>query len=71
MDLRVKTLQDLKDGTPGKAFAEVSDSRVPHKVLTPEEYNNMALKGWHEVCKNVDGFGAVGIRFLSETHEIP
>lgn len=36
-----------------------------HKVMTPEEYAGMPLIGWHEVCRDVDGCGAVGVRFLS------
>ena len=37
-----------------------------HKVMTPEEYAAMPIKGWHEVCRDVDGFGGVGVRFLGE-----
>ena len=37
-----------------------------HKVMTPEEYAAMPIVGWHEVCRDYDGFGGVGIRFLSE-----
>jgi hypothetical protein len=48
---------------------EISDhcmgERPAHKVMTPEEYQAMSLQGWHEVCKNVDGFGGVGVRFVS------
>jgi hypothetical protein len=47
---------------------EASDTPKPHKVMTPEEYAAMPLKGWHEVCRDVDGFGGVGIRFLGGTH---
>lgn len=36
-----------------------------HKVMTPEEYAAMPLKGWHEVCRDIDGFGGTGIRFLT------
>lgn len=36
----------------------------PHKVMTPEEYAATPLKGWHEVCRDVDGAGGVGIRYL-------
>lgn len=38
--------------------------RKPHKVMTPEEYAAMPLQGWHEVCRDVDGFGGVGVRYL-------
>lgn len=41
-------------------------SRRAHKIMTPEEYATMPLIGWHEVCRDVDGFGGVGIRFLGE-----
>lgn len=40
-----------------------SDMRA-HKVMTPEEYAAMPLSGWHEVCRDVDGFGGTDIRFL-------
>lgn len=35
----------------------------PHKVMTPEEYISMPIVGWHEVCRDIDGAGNVGIRF--------
>lgn len=35
-----------------------------HKVMTPEEYTAMPIMGWHAVCRDVDGFGGVGVRFL-------
>jgi hypothetical protein len=35
-----------------------------HKIMTPEEYTALPLQGWHMVCKNVDGFGGVGVRYL-------
>jgi hypothetical protein len=38
----------------------------PHKTMTAEEYAAMKIEGWHEVCRNVDGFGGVGIRFISK-----
>jgi hypothetical protein len=36
-----------------------------HKVMTPEEYASMTIVGWHEVCRDFDGFGGVGIRFIT------
>lgn len=33
------------------------------RVMTKEEYDAMPLIGWHEVCKDFDGFGNVGVRF--------
>lgn len=36
-----------------------------HKVMTPEEYARLPIIGWHQVCRDFDGFGNVGIRFLS------
>jgi hypothetical protein len=36
-----------------------------HKVMTPEEYAAMQIVGWHEVCRDFDGFGGVGVRFIS------
>ena len=34
------------------------------KVMTPEEYAAVPIIGWHMVCKNFDGFGAIGIKYL-------
>lgn len=49
--------QNLVNGTPPcKA----------HKVMTAEEYAAMPIKGWHEVCRDIDGFSGVGIRFLGD-----
>lgn len=39
---------------------------APHRTMTPEEYAAMPIKGWHQVCKDVDGFGGVGIRMGTE-----
>lgn len=36
-----------------------------HKVMTPEEYAALPIVGWHEVCKDFDGFGGVGVRFMA------
>ena len=49
-----------------KESAETCE-RAPHKVMTPEEYAAMPIIGWHEVCRDIDGFGGVGIRFFGET----
>lgn len=38
--------------------------RRAHKVMTAEEYAAMPIIGWHEVCRDVDGFGGIGIRYL-------
>lgn len=40
---------------------------IPHKVMTLEEYAATPIIGWHEVCRNVDGFGGVGVRYLANT----
>jgi len=40
-----------------------------HKVMTPEEYAAMAITGWHQVCRDFDGAGNVGVRFLSSAIE--
>lgn len=42
------------------------EDRKPHKVMTADEYADMLIIGWHEVCRDVDGFGGVGVRFLTE-----
>lgn len=36
-----------------------------HRIMTREEYDAMPLKGWHEVCRDIDNAGNVGVRFLS------
>jgi hypothetical protein len=36
-----------------------------HKVMTQEEYMAMPIIGWHEVYRDIDGFGGVGVRFIS------
>ena len=46
------------------SFIDESDLRRAHKIMTPEEYAAMPLIGWHEVCRDVDGFGGIGIRYL-------
>ena len=38
----------------------------PHKVMTPAEYDSMLIQGWHEVCRDVDGCGNVGVRFCTD-----
>ena len=76
-----KTLGSFKNGVEhqgtdeGEVYASGVFDRVEavlrgehynaHKVMTPEEYAGMPLIGWHEVCRDVDGCGAVGVRFLS------
>jgi hypothetical protein len=45
----------------------MTEDRKPHKVMTPKEYDATLITGWHEVCRDVDGFGGVGIRYTSAT----
>lgn len=68
------TIKGLRDGEPRALVIEhlwvngagcpMTDYK-PHKTMTPEEYAAMPIIGWHEVCRNVDGCGGIGIRFLS------
>jgi hypothetical protein len=44
--------------------AKELSQKLAHRVMTPEEYQALNIKGWHEVCKNVDGLGGVGVRSL-------
>jgi len=44
---------------------EVKPARKAHKIMTAEEYAAMTIVGWHEVCRDVDGFGGVGVRFIA------
>jgi hypothetical protein len=37
-----------------------------HKIMTPEEYAALPLQGWHMVCKDIDGFGGIGVRYLGD-----
>lgn len=53
----------------GNSRMKVVDGRIvverrAHKCMTPEEYTEMKLIGWHMVCKDYDGFGGVGVIFL-------
>lgn len=36
-----------------------------HKTMTPEEYAAMPIVGWHMVCRDYDGFGGTGVRFIT------
>lgn len=47
-----------------KAKRVIVSERKAHKVMTAEEYAAMPIVGWHEVCRDVDGFGGVGVRNL-------
>jgi hypothetical protein len=33
------------------------------EVMTPEEYAAKPIIGWHQVCRDFDGFENVGVRF--------
>jgi hypothetical protein len=35
----------------------------PHRIMTLQEYAEGPIVGWHRVCRNVDGFGNVGVIF--------
>jgi hypothetical protein len=39
--------------------------------MTPAEYASMQIVGWHEVCRDIDGFGGVGIRYLGNARSRP
>lgn len=51
--------------TPSLGFWGTIGGRQAHKIMTREEYEAMPFKGWHEVCRNIDNAGNVGVRFLS------
>ncbi len=38
--------------------------------MTQEEYAGMPIVGWHEVCRDVDGAGGVGVRFLGDAEPV-
>lgn len=38
-------------------------SEKPHKIMTPEEYAALPIRGWHRVCRDIDGAGNVGVQF--------
>jgi hypothetical protein len=42
------------------------EPRQPHKTMTRGEYFSAEIIGWHEVCRDVDGYNGVGVRYLSE-----
>lgn len=61
-----QTLASLPASPRGEGVVETAtQANSAHKVMTAEEYAAMPLQGWHEVCRNVDGFGGVGVRFLT------
>jgi len=39
------------------------DVTEAHAVMTPEEYGNLPIKGWHSVHRDWDGFGNTAVRF--------
>lgn len=53
-----------------EALSIVGTERKAHQVMSSGEYAARPIIGWHEVCRDVDGFGGVGIRFLSLTQGI-
>ena len=66
---------DVKPGDGGrlvydKARRTIVAERKAHKVMTPEEYAAMPIVGWHEVCRDVDGFGGVGVRYLGRSRVV-
>ncbi len=42
---------------------------VAHKVMTPEEYSALNLRGWHFVCKDHDGAGGVAVSYIANQQE--
>jgi len=52
-----------------KARRAIVAERKAHKVMTPEEYAALPIVGWHQVCRDFDGFGGVGIRFITGADE--
>jgi hypothetical protein len=49
----------------GAALAAHQKAKKAHKIMTATEYAAVPIKGWHEVCRNIDGFGGVGIRYIA------
>jgi hypothetical protein len=47
----------------------LNEGERAHKVMTPDEYLQNPLQGWHEVCWNVDDFDNVGVRYQSQQGE--
>lgn len=61
---------DVKPGDKGRLVYDkkrrtIVAERQAHHVMTREEYDAMLIKGWHEVCRDIDNAGNVGVRFLS------
>jgi hypothetical protein len=52
-----------------KKDAASEQQKEAHKVMTKEEYITTPLAEWHEVCRNYDGFGGIGIRYLGEQQQ--
>lgn len=49
----------------------MTERKPPHKVMTAREYLDMPIIGWHEVCRQIDGQGGVGVRYLGDEAEEP
>ena len=63
---------DIEPGSGGRLVYDkkrrtIVAEKLPHKILTPEEDAAMPIIGWHEVCRDVDGCGGVGIRYLGRS----
>jgi len=47
------------------SFSPEFTGYAAHKVMTAEEYITEPIVGWHMVCRDVDGFGNIGIRYTT------
>jgi hypothetical protein len=68
LDAAFEAYWEAEGGTYGGIEAAIAAylAEPAHKVMTPDEYAAMPLQGWHMVCRDVDGFGGVGVRFLPQ-----
>jgi len=49
-----------------KFVDKATNVNTAEKIMTKEEYENLYIIGWHEVNKNIDGFGNYGIKYCKD-----
>lgn len=57
----INVLQRVRELVTKERFTERA-----HKTMTPDEYAAMPIVGWHYVCRDYDGFGGTGVRFITD-----
>lgn len=55
-----------QDGKRGGTLGASQGRGKAHKTMTSEEYDVTPIVGWHMVCRDYDGFGGTGVRFIAD-----